>query len=240
MEFDKNRMEKSPDYPKMREMIGLLIECRDALPAISLASAKLHNVDLSLADKIEKCLKPWEMTTPDNIAPKPDYQQQRIEAANQAFIRAQSSPDDGEYDFVMRQVLKAADAVPRPTQPEVMNAELLLDKIFDECLSYGQWDNEYDGDGKITFDGRLRAIQIIEQRDEAIRQSERDKAKALEFVAHYASRIRDDLQAMYDAQDSKEYKGASWPRDIFESRLEYLVEMANDALTNYDSENSHD
>jgi len=60
-EFDKDRMEKSPDYPKMREMISLLIECRDALPAINLASARLHNVDLSLADRIGKCLKPWEI-----------------------------------------------------------------------------------------------------------------------------------------------------------------------------------
>lgn len=59
-EFDRQRIEQSPDYPKVREMIRLLIDCRDALPAISLASAKLHNVDLSLADRIEKCLEPWE------------------------------------------------------------------------------------------------------------------------------------------------------------------------------------
>ena len=60
-EFDLDRAKKAPDYPKMREMISLLIECRDALPAISLASAKLYKVDLSLADRIEKCLKPWEV-----------------------------------------------------------------------------------------------------------------------------------------------------------------------------------
>lgn len=66
-EFDKARMEESPDYPKMKEMILLLIECRDALPAISLASAKMHGVDLTLADRIEDCLKPWETDDPNGI-----------------------------------------------------------------------------------------------------------------------------------------------------------------------------
>lgn len=59
-EFNKERMAASPDYPKMREMISLLIECRDALPAINLTCARLRGIDLSLADRIEKCLKPWE------------------------------------------------------------------------------------------------------------------------------------------------------------------------------------
>jgi hypothetical protein len=45
---------------KCNELARLLIECRDALPAISLASARLHNVSLSLADRIEQALKPWE------------------------------------------------------------------------------------------------------------------------------------------------------------------------------------
>ena len=62
MEFDIEAAKESPIYPKMREMITLLIECRDALPAISLVSAKLHGVDLGLADKIEACLKPWEQS----------------------------------------------------------------------------------------------------------------------------------------------------------------------------------
>lgn len=62
IEFDKQRMEQSPYYSKMREMISLLIESRDALPAISLVSAKLYNVDLSLADRIEKCLEPWRLS----------------------------------------------------------------------------------------------------------------------------------------------------------------------------------
>lgn len=60
--FDIEQAKTSPIYPKMREMIALLIECRDALPAISLASANLHGVDLSLDKKIEACLKPWEQT----------------------------------------------------------------------------------------------------------------------------------------------------------------------------------
>jgi len=60
-EFNKERMEQSPDYPKMKEMILLLIECRDALPAISMTSAKLRDIDLSLADRVDDCLVPWEV-----------------------------------------------------------------------------------------------------------------------------------------------------------------------------------
>jgi len=60
--FNLERMRASPDYEKMQDMIVLLIECRDALPAISMVAAKLHKVDLSLADRIEKCLEPWEVT----------------------------------------------------------------------------------------------------------------------------------------------------------------------------------
>lgn len=46
---------------KCNELAMLLVECRDALPAISLTSAKLHNVDLSLADRIERALTPWQV-----------------------------------------------------------------------------------------------------------------------------------------------------------------------------------
>lgn len=46
---------------KLSEVLHLLIEARDALPAISLASAKLHGVDLTLADRIEEAMKPWEV-----------------------------------------------------------------------------------------------------------------------------------------------------------------------------------
>lgn len=50
---------------KFKELIYLILECRDALPAITMTAAKLHGVDLSLADRIEACLKPFE-TTKDN------------------------------------------------------------------------------------------------------------------------------------------------------------------------------
>jgi len=54
-----------PTCSKCNQLARLLIECRDALPAISIASARLHHVDLSLADRIEAALKPWE--APDGI-----------------------------------------------------------------------------------------------------------------------------------------------------------------------------
>jgi hypothetical protein len=46
---------------KCRELAKLLIVCRDALPAISSTQARLHNIDLSLADRIAEALKPWEV-----------------------------------------------------------------------------------------------------------------------------------------------------------------------------------
>jgi len=46
---------------KCNELARLLLEARDALPAISLASARLHNVDLTLADRIEKAIEPWKL-----------------------------------------------------------------------------------------------------------------------------------------------------------------------------------
>lgn len=54
-----NKVEVVNPEEKCMEMARLLLECRDALPAISLASAKMHNVDLTLADRIEGCLEPW-------------------------------------------------------------------------------------------------------------------------------------------------------------------------------------
>ena len=50
-----------PYCPKCNELARLLLECRDALPAISLSSAKLNNVSLSLADRIEDALEPWQL-----------------------------------------------------------------------------------------------------------------------------------------------------------------------------------
>lgn len=46
---------------KIEEMFKLLLECRDALPAIPLASAKLRGLDLRLADRIEDCIEPWRL-----------------------------------------------------------------------------------------------------------------------------------------------------------------------------------
>lgn len=51
---------------KISEMARLLLECRDALPAISFASAKLRGVDLSLADRIEAALEPWRVEEVEN------------------------------------------------------------------------------------------------------------------------------------------------------------------------------
>jgi hypothetical protein len=48
-----------------KNMFHLLIESRDALPAITMTAAKLRNIDLSLADRIEDCLKPFETTADD-------------------------------------------------------------------------------------------------------------------------------------------------------------------------------
>lgn len=46
---------------KAKQLLALLLECRDALPAISAASARLHNVSLSLADRIEAAMEPWRI-----------------------------------------------------------------------------------------------------------------------------------------------------------------------------------
>ncbi len=43
----------------VKDSCCLLLEARDALPAISLASAKLHRIDLTLASRIESLLEPW-------------------------------------------------------------------------------------------------------------------------------------------------------------------------------------
>ena len=46
---------------KGKQLLALLLECRDALPAISLTSAKLRGIDLNLDKRIEDALKPWEV-----------------------------------------------------------------------------------------------------------------------------------------------------------------------------------
>ena len=46
---------------KLDNMCRLLIECRDALPAISRTSARLRGVKLDLGRRIEHELEPWEV-----------------------------------------------------------------------------------------------------------------------------------------------------------------------------------
>jgi len=59
---DMNRFELEE---MTKKMFYLLIESRDALPAISMTSAKLRNIDSSLADRIEDCLTPFKTTEDD-------------------------------------------------------------------------------------------------------------------------------------------------------------------------------
>ena len=47
---------------KSREILRLLVELRDALPAISTTSARVYGVKLDLADRVEECLRPWVIT----------------------------------------------------------------------------------------------------------------------------------------------------------------------------------
>lgn len=46
---------------KCDELFQLLLEARDALPAITLAAARLHGLDLTLAARIEKAIEPWRL-----------------------------------------------------------------------------------------------------------------------------------------------------------------------------------
>jgi hypothetical protein len=64
--FYYNRLERKEPYvlillnPEwLNNFAQLALEARDALPAIPLHSARLHNVSLTLADRIEDKLKPW-------------------------------------------------------------------------------------------------------------------------------------------------------------------------------------
>ena len=54
-------MPERPTCIQCNNLAKLLLECRDALPAISLASAKLRGISLSLAARIEEALKPWQI-----------------------------------------------------------------------------------------------------------------------------------------------------------------------------------
>lgn len=50
---------------KIEQAFHLLLEARDALPAISMTSARLHGVNLTLADRIENWLAPWRTSDDD-------------------------------------------------------------------------------------------------------------------------------------------------------------------------------
>ena len=43
------------------ELAKLLLEARDALPAITMSAARIHEIDLTLADRIDKALEPWKV-----------------------------------------------------------------------------------------------------------------------------------------------------------------------------------
>lgn len=49
------------DCKKCVELARLLLEARDALPAITIERMRLHNVSPTLADRIEDALEPWEI-----------------------------------------------------------------------------------------------------------------------------------------------------------------------------------
>lgn len=46
-------------------LVRLLIECRDALPAITVAAVRLHNIDPRLDKKIETAIAPWAIQPGD-------------------------------------------------------------------------------------------------------------------------------------------------------------------------------
>ena len=50
---------------KIKQAFILLLEARDALPAIPLASARLRGLDLGLADRIEDWMEPWRIPDHD-------------------------------------------------------------------------------------------------------------------------------------------------------------------------------
>jgi hypothetical protein len=45
--------------PRAWALAQLLIECRDALPALTTVQCRLHNISPSLADRIDTALEPW-------------------------------------------------------------------------------------------------------------------------------------------------------------------------------------
>ena len=52
---------------KSLELAKLLLEARDMLPHVTLTTAKLHKLDLSFADRIEKSLEIWKVEDKQTI-----------------------------------------------------------------------------------------------------------------------------------------------------------------------------
>jgi hypothetical protein len=50
---------------KIKQAASLLIECRDALPAITVVQQRLHNVSHNLDKRIEGWLEPWRVADDD-------------------------------------------------------------------------------------------------------------------------------------------------------------------------------
>ena len=60
-------MRPRPTCEKCNELAMLLVECRDALPAITMDRARLYRVDLNLAKRIEAALEPWVVKEGESI-----------------------------------------------------------------------------------------------------------------------------------------------------------------------------
>lgn len=61
--LDALRARVAEQDAQIKSMARLLLECRDALPAISLTSARLHGIDLTLADRMEAQLESYARET---------------------------------------------------------------------------------------------------------------------------------------------------------------------------------
>ena len=54
-----------PTCIKCNELAKLLLEARDALPAITLTQARIKNISLTLDIRIEAALEPWKVEDND-------------------------------------------------------------------------------------------------------------------------------------------------------------------------------
>jgi hypothetical protein len=54
--------------PRTVRMFRLLLEARDALPAIQMSAARLYGLDLTLADRIEDAIEPWRIPSESGSA----------------------------------------------------------------------------------------------------------------------------------------------------------------------------